>query len=67
MTETTKEKLLMAKSLRDVDNAYEMIAFIYMWRKRELFQTLFILSFTLNIYFILKYTDIVNLIIKKIF
>lgn len=65
MKESSKERLLMAKSLKDVNGPWEMIAFLYMWRKRELFQSLFLASFLVNVFFIMKYTNFIQYLIKK--
>lgn len=67
MKKISEEKILMAKSLKEVDGPWEMIAFIWAWRRKEfLFYTNLIQS-AIIIYFVLKYTSLVQVIIKKIF
>lgn len=62
----TKEKELMAKSLKDVDNAWEMIAFIFAWRKRELLLVVNAVQFLVNLYLIAKYTNWIETLVRLI-
>lgn len=64
MKESSKEKILMAKSMKEVDGPWEMIAFLYTWRRRELWQTLFIISLFSNIYFVMRYTNAIQYFIN---
>lgn len=65
MKQTSKERIEMAKSLKDVNGPWEMIAFLYTWRRREMWQTVALLSVLLNIYFVMRYTTIIQWIIKR--
>jgi len=64
MKESSKERILMAKGLKDVNGPWEMIAFLYTWRRRELWQTISLISVMFNIYFVVRYTTIIQFLIK---
>lgn len=66
MPKVDKEKLAMLKGLKDVNNPWEAVCFLYVCRKRELFQTLFLISFVANIIMAFKYTSAASMLMKLI-
>ena len=66
MPKVGKEKLAMLKGLKDVSNPWEAVCFLYVCRKREMFQTLFLISFVANVIMAFKYTSVASMLMKFI-
>jgi len=65
MTRITKERLLEIKEMKRVDGAFELIAFIWTFRRREFLALLCLLEFAVIVGLLIKYTDLLSIIIGK--
>jgi len=64
MNKISREKVLMAKSIKDVSNIYELIAFIWVWRRREFLLLICLIQLLLIFFLLIRYTNIVTYLIK---
>lgn len=61
---TKKEREEMRKSLSKVDNKWEMISFIWAYRRKEFLFYLAMIQSSIILFLLLKYTGIVKFILS---
>ena len=66
MTRITKERLLEIKEMKHVDGAFELLAFIWTFRRREFLGIMALAEFIIIIGLLTKYTDLIQVIISKL-
>ena len=59
---TKKEREELLKAIGKINNRFELIAFIFAFRQRELFQLISLIEFILITVLITKYTDLFEII-----
>lgn len=57
---TKKEREEMRKALKNIDNKWEMIAYIWTYRRKEFLFYLNLLQSAVILYFVLSYTNLIK-------
>lgn len=57
---TKKEREAMLKAIGKVNNKWELIAFIWAFRQKELWKTIAGIEFFIVMFFIIKYTELIE-------
>lgn len=66
MTKRVRDKVLMMKSLKEVNNVWEALAFIMTFRQREAWRIIAMIEFAILVALLSRYTDFFNIVFKKI-
>lgn len=63
---TKQEKEALAKMIKDVDNKWEAITIIWIYRQKEIKNWIIMIEFSVLLFMLLKYTTITAIIWKWI-